>query len=117
LMALKSDVAEFAFLSACSTSATADLSLLDESVNLSVAMHLLGYPSVVGTFWSVLDSTSWEVTKRFYARMFSSSEGKFDTRKVGEALHHVIREERKSVREAGNERGAIIWGAYMHVGL
>jgi hypothetical protein len=66
LMSFKSAVAEFEFISACrSSSDTDDLTLLDESVNLSVAMHLLGYPSVVHKLLPVFDNKSWEVSKGF----------------------------------------------------
>ncbi|MGW1766758.1 CHAT domain-containing protein [Streptomyces sp. NPDC002073] len=50
--------AQMAFLSACRTSFMAKLSLLDESLHLTAAFQLVGYPYVVGTLWNVGDGAA-----------------------------------------------------------
>ena len=51
LVSLNIKSAKFAYLSACHTSTTRDFRLLDESISLSSAIQLSGYPSVVGSLW------------------------------------------------------------------
>ena len=51
ITSLNLNSANFAYLSACHTSATRDFRLLDESINLSSVIQLSGYPSVVGCLW------------------------------------------------------------------
>ena len=58
LSSLNIKSAKLAYLSACHTSATRDFHLLDESISLSSAIQLSGYPSVVGSLWQVRDSHS-----------------------------------------------------------
>lgn len=53
LTALNIRSSELAFLSACHTASGRNISLLDESINLSTAVQLAGYPSVIGTLWQV----------------------------------------------------------------
>ena len=53
LTSLNIESAKFAYLSACHTSAMRNFHLLDESISLSSAIQLSGYPSVVGSLWQV----------------------------------------------------------------
>jgi tetratricopeptide (TPR) repeat protein len=46
---------ELAYLSACHTGSSLDIRILDESIHLASAVQLAGYPSVIGTLWSVTD--------------------------------------------------------------
>ena len=45
---------------------TNDLQLLDESINLSSAMQLAGYPSMVRTLWQVNDCDAAELSQDVY---------------------------------------------------
>ncbi|KAH8793132.1 CHAT domain-containing protein [Flagelloscypha sp. PMI_526] len=61
--------AQFAFLSACQT-ATGNQSLPDEAMHLTSAMLAAGFPSVVGTIWSIEDMVAPEVAETFYGILF-----------------------------------------------
>jgi len=67
--------AKFAYLSACNTSKSEDGSLLDESISLTSAMQLSGFPSVVGTLWSVQAAQSVEVARDVYKYILAGNEG------------------------------------------
>ena len=64
----------FAYLSACHTAVSRDRRLLDESINLSTALQLAGYPSVVGTLWQVQDRESFRIAKCVYEWMLEDGE-------------------------------------------
>ena len=66
LTSLNIESAKLAYLSACHTSTMRDFHLLDESISLSSAVQLSGYPSVVGSLWQVRDSHSAEVARDVY---------------------------------------------------
>ena len=59
----------FAFLSACHTAGFQDLRLADESLTLTSAVSLAGFPSVVGTLWQVTDEEAAEVSYDVYSWM------------------------------------------------
>jgi CHAT domain-containing protein len=80
--------AEFAFLSACQTTAGDD-TLSEEAVHIAGGMLLCGYRSVVATMWSIKDELAPDVADEFYA-FFMQEEGKLDNRKTAEALHNSI---------------------------
>ena len=98
LMSLNIESAKLAYLSACHTSATRDFRLLDESISLSSAIQLSGYPSVVGSLWQVTDSHSAEVAKDVYAWILEGGSG-LDTQRSGEGLHRAIRTLRWTIDE------------------
>jgi hypothetical protein len=109
---------ESAFLSACHTSATQDFRLLDESINLSSAIQLSGYPSVVGSLWQVRDSHSAEIAKDVYAWILA--DGGMDTQRSGEGLHRVIRTLRDKTRTTSRsimKNDSLVWASYIHVGI
>ena len=96
LTSLNIESAKFAYLSACHTSAIRDFGLLDESINLSSAIQLSGYPSVVGTLWHVGDNHSAEVARSVYQWILK--DGKLDIERSAEGLHKAIRDLRDSTR-------------------
>jgi hypothetical protein len=80
----------FAFLSACNTASSFNEALIDESITLSAAIHLAGFPSVIGTLWPIFDQEGAEVAIEFYEWMLQN-EGRFDVEKFAEGLHRVVR--------------------------
>ena len=75
------------------------MELLDESITLSSAVHLAGYPSVVGTLWQAMDISSSEVAKRVYDWMLGGENEKhFDTSRVAEGPHTAVQVLRESTR-------------------
>ena len=79
---------QLAYLSACHTASTRNLKLLDESINLSSAIQLAGFPSVVGTLWQVEDKYSADVALDVYRWMLNGSS--LETFRSAEALHRTI---------------------------
>jgi CHAT domain-containing protein len=73
---------QFAYLSACYTSGGMDIHLLDEFINLSSAIQLAGYPSVIGTLWHVMDKESSEIAEQVYIHMVVSGRKAFADRPV-----------------------------------
>jgi CHAT domain-containing protein len=55
LMSINSEGARFAFLAAGHSANIRDARLLDEAIDLTSAMLVAGYPSVIGNLWQVGD--------------------------------------------------------------
>ena len=90
---------QFAYLSACHTPRAKDIKLLDKSITLSLAVHLAGYPSVVGTLWQVSDSYSPQAAKAVYDWILRGA-GKelVDASRAAEVLHRAVRELQSNTR-------------------
>ena len=97
LTSLNIESAKLAYLSACHTSAMRDFRLLDESISLSSAIQLSGYPSVVGSLWQVKDSHSAEVARDVYEWILEG-DGELDVRRSAEGLHKAVRNLRDRTR-------------------
>ncbi|KAJ2913898.1 hypothetical protein MD484_g6511, partial [Candolleomyces efflorescens] len=109
--------AEFAFLSACETSA-GDVTLSDESVHLAAAMLAIGYQGVVGTMWSIGDREAPQFAVDFYRELLARSgevdgRRRLDSEQAAYALHYAIRQLRKRV---GDDK-CLVWVPYVHFGL
>ncbi|KAG8794806.1 hypothetical protein FRC12_021339 [Ceratobasidium sp. 428] len=76
-----------AFLSACET-ATGDDTLPDEAVHLAAGMMMAGYPSVIGTMWSIEDADAPLVAEKLYSYLLDGGEA--DETKAAHALHYAI---------------------------
>jgi tetratricopeptide (TPR) repeat protein len=107
----------FAYLSACDTSSMEDKDLMDESISLTSAVQLAGYPSVVGTLWQIMDNHAPEVAREVYKWSVGES-GSFDGRQVAEALHKAVRNLR-DVTCMSSRYGSdpLIWAPYIYVGM
>jgi CHAT domain-containing protein len=77
---------QLAFLSACSTSHTA-ARLADETISLSSAFLVGGYPRVVATLWPLLDARAVEVSSAVYSAVMAADS--FDAAAPG--LHAAVR--------------------------
>lgn len=112
-------ISQFAFLSACHSASIRDVRLLDESINLSSAIQLAGYPSVVGTLWRIQDQFTADIVKDVYAWMLNR--GKLDTLRSAEGLHWAVRRLReRTMAVPGFNRNVsadpLVWAAYIHLG-
>ncbi|KAG0694550.1 CHAT domain-containing protein [Suillus ampliporus] len=78
---------QFAFLSACET-AVGDFTTPDEVIHLAAGLQFAGVKSVVGTLWSVDDSTVRRLVEAFYKNFCGN--GKMDSRRAARALHRAV---------------------------
>jgi CHAT domain-containing protein len=102
--------AEFAFLSACQTTA-GDENLSDEAVHIAGAMLLAGYRGVVATMWSIQDDLAPDVADEFYG--YITRDGKRpNNREAAEALHYSV----QKLRKKGGVR-LIDWIPFVHLGV
>lgn len=99
---------EFAFLSACKT-AVGGVALADEAITLAAALHYAGYRHVIGTLWSVYDSTAAEVSEGVYRRIVDGGALKVD--RSSYALHEAVR----VIRDSG-EHSLSAWMPFVHIG-
>ena len=111
---------QFAYLSACHTSGQRELNLLDESINLSAAIQLAGFPSVVGTLWQVSDAYAPQVVEIVYSSILQGK--KLDTQRSAEGLHRAVRLLRDRTRSVpGLSRKVpndpLVWATYIHLGV
>ena len=119
LASLNIKSAKFAYLSACHTSSMQDFNLLDESITLSSAIQLSGYPSVVGSLWQVIDSHSAEVAKRIYTWILDG-DGGFDCLRTAEGLHKavsILRDHTRVKMQNTMINDPLVWASYIHVGI
>ncbi|QRV85519.1 CHAT domain protein [Ceratobasidium sp. AG-Ba] len=102
--------ASLAFLSACET-ATGDEAMPEESMHLAAGMIMAGYPSVIGTMWSIRDGDAPIVADRVYAELLK--DGVPNSRGAARALHKATEELRNKV----GERMFSAWVPYIHIGI
>jgi CHAT domain-containing protein len=109
--------ADLAFLSACQTS-TGDETLSEEAVHLAAGMLAAGYRRVVGTMWSIGDSTAPLVAVAFYDYLFKHREkgsgNRIDGSLSAYALHHAIQELRKTTGDS--PASLLAWVPFVHFG-
>jgi hypothetical protein len=110
LMRLKLPHARLAFLSACET-AKGDKNQPDQAVHLAAAMLFAGFPSVVGTMWSMGDVDGPVVAESVYSELFTSGSEEIDMDVLPYALDAAVH--RLRALGVGPSR----WAPYIHVGL
>lgn len=113
LASVRLDSAGLAYLSACSTALNEVAELADESIHLTSAFQLAGFPHVIGTLWEVDSVVAEAVASEFYARLRGApgESGWLDLDKAAAALHHIVRE-----RRAGELVKPFTWASYLHAG-
>ena len=94
--------ASLAFLSACTT-AFGGSSLPDETIHISSAFQLAGYPSVIGTLWNVTDRISLKIAELTYAGLASQPPAR--------AVHGAVSEIRRRY-----PLSPFLWAAHIHLG-
>ena len=103
--------ADLAVLSACQT-ATGDENLPDEAVHLAAGMLNIGYKSVVGTMWSICDSSAPIVMGEFY-RVLAAQVKAGGEIQSAYALHEAT----KLLREKNGVSDFKRWIPFVHFGL
>ena len=103
--------AQLAFLSACETAVNMAGELLDESVHLTSAFQLAGFPHVIGTLWALNDGIGAEVATDFYTALRSEDGGAVEMTRAAFALHQAIR-----IQRSRYPRTPSLWAAHLHSG-
>jgi len=120
IIKLKPRNPQLAFLSACHSARLEQFNLLDEYVNLSSGMLLAGYPSVIGTLWSIVDRKSPDVSLEVYQGMLEGD--CVNTRRAAVALHSVTRQLRNTTRivpgfKRKTDSDPRLWAGYLYLGI
>ncbi|MFI6732480.1 CHAT domain-containing protein [Nonomuraea sp. NPDC050451] len=102
LATLRLDRVRLAYLSACETSLSLDITLLDEAIHLASAFQAAGYPHVVGTLWTINDKIAADIATDFYDRLSMGP---------ALALHHAVRGVRTRFPSVPS-----LWSAHLHSG-
>ncbi|MHC3474293.1 CHAT domain-containing protein [Streptomyces sp. 7R007] len=110
LAPVRLDHVQLAYLSACRTAVTDIADLADESIHLTSAFQLAGYPHVIGTLWEINDMIAVEVAGRFY-RALHAGRSVPDVSDAADALHHAVRAVRDKYPALPS-----LWAAYLHAG-
>ena len=115
--------AQFCYLSACHAASNTTSELLDESLHLTSAMQLAGFPRVVGTLWQVNDRRAMELSVCFWEQLLQAYNGKVEFSDVAMVLNKATRDLReKTTRAEGDESILIpsqpfIWAPFVFYGL
>lgn len=99
-----------AFLSACE-SASNDLSIPDETLNLAAAMIYAGFRSVIGTMWTMDDNDGPEIARTVYEELFKDPDQEVDPKLIPYALDLAVRR----LQEKGVHPSR--WATYIHLGV
>ena len=111
LQPLHHQLAQVAYLSACSTADTSARSLIDESINMATTFQLAGFRHVIGTLWGVFDSAAAAVAGKFYEHLLKQDAGLVSP--VARALHHAVLDLKA---KNGNCDNILLWAPFIHIG-
>ena len=100
---------ELAVLSSCRT-AYGDVSILDEVVTISTAMHLAGYRHVIATLWIIPDRTAPQVMRTLYRDLINPLDGILQLSHTAHALHAAVH------RLRAENHPPVQWMPYIHIG-
>ncbi|KAL0634413.1 hypothetical protein Q9L58_006661 [Maublancomyces gigas] len=104
------DIAQVAYLSACSTADNASTALADESIHIASGFQLAGFSHVLATLWESNDGACREVAGEFYRLLYREG-GEQDHRAVGSAFHFAVDRLRIEML-----RQPIMWASFIHTG-
>ncbi|KAL9127853.1 MAG: hypothetical protein Q9217_003344 [Psora testacea] len=111
LQSLNHQLAQVAYLSACSTAEIGARSLIDENINLATTFQLAGFRHVIGTLWGAFDSPAVAVAANSYEHLLKQDAGTASP--AARALHHSLLDLRA---KNGNGDKISLWAPFIHVG-
>jgi CHAT domain-containing protein len=82
----------------------------DELLTVAMALHHVGYPSVIATTWMIDDADALDVAYTVYGYLVAS--GRPNGGRAALAIHHETRRLRDCY-----PRQPSAWAAYLHIGL
>ena len=101
--------AQLAFLSACETAQGAS-DHPNKAVHVAAGMLAAGFRDVIGTMWTIYDSSAPIVADHVYAEIFE--DGKLLIDKIPFALHRAV----EQLRKEGLEDDFMSWIPFIHLG-
>lgn len=105
--------ARLAVLSACETARGSER-LADESIHITSAFQIAGYPHVIGTLWPVHDAVAGRVARSLYRHLRGDRTAGLwglDADQAALALHRAVRQCRTAFRGSPS-----LWAAHVHSG-
>lgn len=105
--------ARLAVLSACETARGSER-LADESIHITSAFQIAGYPHAIGTLWPVHDAVAGRVARSLYRHLRGDRTAGalgLDADRAALALHRAVRECRTAYRGSPT-----LWTAHVHSG-
>lgn len=118
LVSLRSKRSQLAILSACHSANNPNLELLDETIHLTSALQIAGFPRVIGNLWQARDLESTELMENIFTGLSEGEYGKIDLEKVAEALHkglRILRDKTRIVKGTKMQfpHKPLIWAPYI----
>lgn len=107
---LRTERAQIAYLSACSTAENKATKLQDEVLHVVSAFQVSGFPHVVGCLWPAGDEQCVRVATKFYSLVLSP-EGDKINREPARALRDAV----MSLRDEDAEM-PLLWAQFVHYG-
>jgi CHAT domain-containing protein len=116
LQPLNHQIAQVAYLSACSTAEIGARNLADESIHLASTFQLIGFRHFVGTLWPSDDESAVKIATAFYMRLTESTE---EEHVVSNAMHYALLFWRSELDKRGmsEEQQLRLWAPFIHLGL
>jgi hypothetical protein len=111
LQSLNYQLAQIAYLSACSTAEVGACSLIDESIHLASTFQLAGFRHVIGTLWGAYDSAAVAVAAKFYEYLLKKNADTISS--VPRALHRAVLDLKT---KDGNSDDISLWAPFIHLG-
>ncbi|WP_461035054.1 CHAT domain-containing protein [Streptomyces mayteni] len=112
------DDAQLAYLSACHSAIAENSALSDESIHLTSAFQLAGFPHVIGTLWEITDELPVRAAENCYLAM-RTGDGRVEPSRAAAALHQAVRRLRDGhdlPRGWDRRSTPLLWAAYLHSG-
>ena len=109
---IKSNHAQIAYLSACSTAENKAAEMADEVIHVVSSFQVVGFAHVIGCLWPSLDSVCVEVARDFYSSLFRQGGAQWESREVAMALREAIMKIR--ARDFGQP---LNWAQFVHYGV
>jgi tetratricopeptide (TPR) repeat protein len=106
-------LAQVAYLSACSTAEISTRNLVDESIHLANMFQLIGFRHVIGAMFGAHDSAAVEVAAEFYDCLLRKGTDTDTDNVVPYALHAAVQCLRN---KDGSRDNFLRWVPFIHVG-
>ncbi|WP_051713725.1 CHAT domain-containing protein [Streptomyces sp. NRRL WC-3626] len=102
--------ARLAYLSACRTAVVDIAGLQDESIHLTSAFLIAGFPHVIGTLWQVQDDVAYDMADTFYRELRVRTASGLALPESARALRAAAVAARDSLQAPS------LWAAHIHTG-